>query len=373
VSAFCNKGRCADPSCGDKIKNQSETGVDCGGECDPCDNDIPCASNDDCISEYCLAMVCTDHCVSGVQEADETDKDCGGATCAACGDNKRCKTASDCESFVCTNSKCQAATCSDSVANQGEGGVDCGAVCADAGKWCTVLHHDSCNLAADCDTSVCTAHVCAVDPGAGAIQPIDIVDDFEAGSANMLLPATAGRQGNWYGYDDMTTGATHTTGIELIPGHRGTGSTRALHTYGGVFTNWGGGVGADLNHGGSKLSYDASFDDGGTPTPYVGLTFWARSDLAPASMSVVFPDADTDPSGMICTPPNGCDHHYLTSVILSADWQRYTVKFADLMLESGASPAPTAFDPTRLVSVQFRVAQGKAFDYWVDDVAFVRP
>jgi len=371
-SDFCKQGRCADPTCGDGVRNEGETGTDCGGPCQPCEDDVGCGTNDDCIGQYCKNMVCTDHCTSGLKEADETDKDCGGKDCAACGSGKRCLTEKDCASLICTNSKCTAPSCSDTVQNQGEGDVDCGAVCADDGKWCLAATHKSCNLANDCDTSVCSSGVCVQDTAAAAIQAIDVIDDFEA-STNMILPTTGGRQGNWYGYDDMTMGGTHSTANELIPGHRGINSTRALHTSGNGFTNWGAGIGADLNHGsGAKTSYNASFDDGGTPTPYAGVTFWARSDTAPQSISVVFPDGDTDPSGGICVQPN-CDHHYLTSVIVSSDWQRYTVLFADLMLESGTSPQPGPFDPTRLVSVQFRVNPGPAFDYWIDDVAFVRP
>jgi hypothetical protein len=47
--------------------------------------------------------------------------------------------------------------------------------------------------------------------------------------------------------------------------------------------------------------------------------------------------------------------------------------FKDLQLEAGTVPTPGPFDPTRLVSIQFRLNGGTTFDYWVDDVAFVRP
>ena len=57
-------GTCATPvpTCNDGIRNQDETGVDCGGVC-----------------PACAAPSCTD----GIQNQDETDVDCGGV-CPAC-------------------------------------------------------------------------------------------------------------------------------------------------------------------------------------------------------------------------------------------------------------------------------------------------
>ncbi|HVJ21963.1 MAG TPA: carbohydrate-binding protein [Polyangiaceae bacterium] len=69
-------------TCSDGVKNQTETGVDCGGPCSPC-------------------ISCSD----GVKNGNETGVDCGGS-CAAC------------------------ANCADGIQNQGETGVDCGGPCA---------------------------------------------------------------------------------------------------------------------------------------------------------------------------------------------------------------------------------------------------
>lgn len=67
-------------SCTDGVKNGTETGIDCGGDCTAC-------------------PTCTD----GVQNGDETGVDCGG-DCTAC------------------------ATCDDGIQNGDEIGVDCGGV-----------------------------------------------------------------------------------------------------------------------------------------------------------------------------------------------------------------------------------------------------
>ena len=52
---------CKKETCSDGIQNQSETGVDCGGECDDCPT-----------------------CNDGIQNGDETGVDCGGSICPDC-------------------------------------------------------------------------------------------------------------------------------------------------------------------------------------------------------------------------------------------------------------------------------------------------
>jgi hypothetical protein len=376
LSGFCKKGTvCATPTCNDGYKNQDETGVDCGGACSAldqgCDIGVACASDDDCTSGYCSNKVCTDHCVSNRRDGDETDVDCGGKECKPCADQSRCLGPSDCQSGICNNNTCIAATCSDNVTNQDESDTDCGGVCAPP-KYCAL--NARCNSGADCVSYVCnTSGRC--DPDL-SIPAIDVLDDFEGGTFS--VPNTGGRIGNWYNYGDMTGGITSTWVIADIPKQRGPQSHKALHFAGSGYTNWGCGAGADLNNAGTqqgdKKPYDASFDNNGTPTPYAGVTFWARSDGGTLNLGVVFPDGDTDAAGGICNMSGGtCDHHYLSSVSVGSDWKRYTILFKDLMLEAGTVPTPGPFDPTRLVSVQFRISSNTTFDLWVDDVAFVRP
>lgn len=71
-----------EPSCFDGLKNQDETGIDCGGKCSECET-----------------------CNDKLQNQNEEGVDCGG---------------------VCT--QCQ--TCFDDLKNQDETGVDCGGVCS---------------------------------------------------------------------------------------------------------------------------------------------------------------------------------------------------------------------------------------------------
>lgn len=61
VGSFSFVGCSDDETCTDGIRNQDETGVDCGGSCAPCPT-----------------------CSDGVQNGAETGVDCGGTDCAAC-------------------------------------------------------------------------------------------------------------------------------------------------------------------------------------------------------------------------------------------------------------------------------------------------
>jgi hypothetical protein len=86
------------------------------------------------------------HCTDGVQDADETDVDCGGPSCSLCGDTQKCKVGTDCVNQVCTGSTfvtdggtdggsgadggtegiCAFPSCNDGVLNGYETDVDCG-------------------------------------------------------------------------------------------------------------------------------------------------------------------------------------------------------------------------------------------------------
>ncbi len=59
----CTDGHCVRlpaPSCGDQIKNQDETDVDCGGSCQKgCLDGKACVGNGDCVSQLCSNKVCT--------------------------------------------------------------------------------------------------------------------------------------------------------------------------------------------------------------------------------------------------------------------------------------------------------------------------
>jgi hypothetical protein len=63
----CHGGRCT--TCSDGIKNGSETGVDCGGNCPRCATGQGCTSRNDCASALCSGGTC--------QTCEVASDDCG--------------------------------------------------------------------------------------------------------------------------------------------------------------------------------------------------------------------------------------------------------------------------------------------------------
>ncbi|PKN58898.1 MAG: hypothetical protein CVU56_03490, partial [Deltaproteobacteria bacterium HGW-Deltaproteobacteria-14] len=145
-------------SCFDGALNLDESDVDCGGAvCAACGDGRACEAAGDCTSFVCAGGVCqAPRCDDGVKNGAEIDVDCGGA-CDACGDGAACGAASHCQSGVCAGGVCQVPTCSDAVRNGFESGVDCGGPscgrCADGG---------GCAVAGDCQSAVCAGGVCQV-------------------------------------------------------------------------------------------------------------------------------------------------------------------------------------------------------------------
>ena len=155
-SALCKAGMCAvpsaDPSCSDKQKNATETDVDCGGSCDPCDVDKRCSIAQDCVTLVCASVCQPAGCKDGVRNGAETDKDCGGS-CTACDVGLVCKAGTDCKSLSCKNGLCIANTCTDLIKNGLETGKDCG-----GGGCAACPTAEGCSKASDCQSLVCAAN-----------------------------------------------------------------------------------------------------------------------------------------------------------------------------------------------------------------------
>jgi hypothetical protein len=160
---------CSAPSCTDEVKNDTETDIDCGGDtCEACGNGKACVGGIDCTSgvcdsttKTCIAPACTDKVKNGT----ETDTDCGGAQCSPCADGKKCLAGTDCTSFICdpTAKTCSAPSCTDKVKNGIETDVDCGGSC---GK---CLYGKTCGVPQDCQSGVCTNNKCIPKIGAWTV------------------------------------------------------------------------------------------------------------------------------------------------------------------------------------------------------------
>jgi hypothetical protein len=82
-----------------------------------------------CPTGSCTNTPPADRCHDRVLDQDETDVDCGGATCMPCGSLFACQLASDCQIGACDGGHCRAATCSDGILDGTEQEIDCGGLC----------------------------------------------------------------------------------------------------------------------------------------------------------------------------------------------------------------------------------------------------
>jgi hypothetical protein len=133
IRSVCAGGACSNDHCADRVQDATETDVDCGGPmCVPCAAGQTCSLGSDCESTFCSAWsdeppaCATNHCGDGVMDGDEGGLDCGGAVCRKCADGIRASSASDCESGAWNGTICVASECSDFVRSTGESDVDCG-------------------------------------------------------------------------------------------------------------------------------------------------------------------------------------------------------------------------------------------------------
>ncbi|HRI68798.1 MAG TPA: hypothetical protein PK156_31430, partial [Polyangium sp.] len=148
-------GGASGSSCTDKIRNGTETDVDCGGlTCGPCGNGKRCEVSADCQSQLCNDLCLKASCGDGVKNGDESGEDCGGS-CAPCAVGLPCNKETDCQTSSCMNDVCQEATCSDMVTNGVETGVDCGGVVCPS-----CMNLEKCAINDDCQSSVCKDMVC---------------------------------------------------------------------------------------------------------------------------------------------------------------------------------------------------------------------
>jgi hypothetical protein len=119
-------------TCSNDQRDDDETDIDCGGDCDACADGYSCDIDDDCISDNCDSGYCAEAtCTDLIQNQGESDVDCGGNYCDPCLDGYICVYHRDCDSGYCQGKVCTAASCDDSVKNGDEDGIDCGGSCPD--------------------------------------------------------------------------------------------------------------------------------------------------------------------------------------------------------------------------------------------------
>ena len=180
ASRLCDGGQCAPKSCRNGVLDGGETGVDCGGpHCRKCLQGQGCTRNSDCDSGLCNSrshMCAPKSCLDTVLNLQETDTDCGGEDCPACGDLKKCTLDRDCLSGYCEDKhgRCFPARCQDGVQNKDETDVDCG------GQMCMpCLEQMGCNSTRDClSTLFCDkrSNMCLSKRCANGVQDVNETD-----------------------------------------------------------------------------------------------------------------------------------------------------------------------------------------------------
>ncbi|MFH1510863.1 MAG: hypothetical protein ABIF10_04165 [Candidatus Woesearchaeota archaeon] len=84
----------AEESCNDRVQNQGESGIDCGGPCKPCTSCNDRRKNYDEEGVDCGGPCETDCCSNNIQDPAEDGIDCGGkckpCSCGNCDDNNPC-------------------------------------------------------------------------------------------------------------------------------------------------------------------------------------------------------------------------------------------------------------------------------------------
>ena len=197
--------------------------------------------------------------------------------------------------------------------------------------------------------------LCSPASVASGDQPL--LDDFEEGDTRVLLSDK--RAGSWVTYNDGTAPMLPRPGAlfaaDRIPGRRGE-SKLGLHVTGGKFSKWGAVLGIELS---PRRCYDAS--------AYAGVAFWARG-MAQLRVAVRMTQIVSEEFGGSCV--KDCFDSHGAERRLTKDWQRYEVRW-DELTQKGFGLA-VSFDPRSLYSIEFAVPEGRpAFDYWLDDVAFI--
>jgi hypothetical protein len=204
------------------------------------------------------------------------------------------------------------------------------------------------------NASLVTCPMTAADDG--------LIDDGEDGDYRIL--DSGGRIGGWMAqHDDRgSVFVVPKPGPFVMDTGGALQSKKAAHAKGKVASGDGAVafVNVLLKAGGF---YDAS--------KYVGLSFWAKSgDRKPTRVRFRASDVNTAAEGKICKV---CWNDFGKTIELTPTWTLYTLSFAELtQLESAADPRPAHLTPDKLFALAWNAEPGSAFDFWIDQVSFVR-
>jgi predicted chitinase len=171
-----------------------------------------------------------------------------------------------------------------------------------------------------------------------------------------------GRAGTWADLHDTAAAATVTMAAEATTGGP-PGNTRAIHYKGSAPGGWGATLAATIAN-----CYDASI--------YKGISFYIKGNPAAGNSQIKFsmhsPISEPAPSGgcsMEDSAAGKCYDHFASVVNLTDQWQRVSLKWADLKQNCASDPAyvPQA----EILTLSFSIlAPTAGFDFWVDNLSF---
>jgi hypothetical protein len=164
-----------------------------------------------------------------------------------------------------------------------------------------------------------------------------LIDDFEDGDREASL-----NDGLWYVSNDGT--GVQTLSVVASPVEN-PGSSYSLRSSGVGFVHFGQVI-CDI--AGNASSFDAS--------GYAALSFSARAEPG-SSQDVLF-------AFLVGS------QHFAVPVRFATEWGVHTIPFADVL---PAEDGPlTSFDPRAIAAILFVVPRGASFDFWLDDLEFVK-
>jgi hypothetical protein len=206
------------------------------------------------------------------------------------------------------------------------------------------------------------------DDGPDPDAPSDLIDNLEDGDD--AIDETNGRLGGWYTFHDDTPGTQIPPETGFTPTTGGAdGSAFAAGTSGSGFTEWGAGMGFDLNNPeavgqtGGRGAYDAS--------PYRSVAFKAKGNV-PVRIALETLGVTPSDRGGGCTPSTvegmECEDLHGVLINLTGEWKDYEVEFATL--RQGGWGLPVPFAAAEVTAVLFQADKDLMFDFAVDDVRF---
>jgi hypothetical protein len=197
--------------------------------------------------------------------------------------------------------------------------------------------------------------------GGGTGMVTDMIDDLELGTGSIIMKNN--RVGAWYTYNDKTTGGTQTPtagttfAVDMTGGVNG---SKCARTQGMGFTNWGAGMGFDLNNTGTAKGV---YMGAGA---YTGIAFQSKGSKF--RIKVLIPATTPTAEGGTCSATTGCGDNHGKIIDATTAWTAQAIPFSALTQEGWGTAA--AFSSGAIIGIQFQVAKGETFDFSIDNIGF---